>query len=580
MGNTSSNDELKLLEEIGKGSYAVVYRAVWRNKHVAAKKLHPFVLRKPEAIKYCEDWKLLSKLDHPNVVQYLTVVLPEDSPKSNESTILVTELLDQDLKRFIEKSKRNVSFRDTVSIMLDVAQGLSYLHDSPRFIVHRDLACKNILLTADRRAKIADFGLARCFPCGEMAASANPGTLAYRAPETFGKYFFSSRKITYGPKADVFSFGVVMLEVIVGHPSIRISELRTEDGEIVPECYRRSEDLHEIDVEHPLRLIVLRCLENNPEDRPTARELAEELTNHKNNNDFLQTQGCHRGKHIVHRMPESKFDYEFKVVLVGDTGVGKTSIATKFVQPNLPCQDRRPPTFCYGEFNERLQLKGKSVFLKIVDTSGQFDTASSLPQYYRGTHGAVVVFDVTSWDSLVNVRTWVAMVREKCSRDMPIILVGNKTDCGARQVNTETAENVRDEFDLFYIEVSAKTGVNIDETFSVLTEQLMQRRDLQTSSGASSVASVVCQLPSKSALRDSPSSVASVVCQLPSTSALRDYEAPAKFTIKEPSSRRRIQRDPDSVSLVATTEDGNREKATKYSSTAYNKKQRKYWCCS
>ena len=133
----------------------------------------------------------------------------------------------------------------------------------------------------------------------------------------------------------------------------------------------------------------------------------------------------------------------------------------------------------------------------------------------------------------------------------------NKTDCGARQVNTETVKNVRDcdEFDLFYIEVSAKTGVNIDETFSVLTEQLMQRRDLQTWNGASSVASVVCQLPS--------------------TSALRDYEPPAKFTIKEPSSRRRIQRDPDSISLVATTAVGNPEKATKYSSTAYKKSQRK-----
>ena len=61
-----------------------------------------------------------------------------------------------------------------------------------------------------------------------MAATANPGTPANRAPETFGKYFYSRGPITYGTEADVFSFGVVMLEVIVGHPSVRISELRTE----------------------------------------------------------------------------------------------------------------------------------------------------------------------------------------------------------------------------------------------------------------------------------------------------------------------------------------------------------------
>ena len=232
MGDTSSKQEVKLIAEIGRGTYAIVYRAVWMNRHVAAKKFHPFILGKPEALKYTDDWKLLRELNHPNIVKYLTVVLPGKSPKSNESIIIVTELLDQDLKKFIETyytSKRKVSFRDTVSIMLDVAEGLNYLHKAPRSIAHRDLACKNILLTANKQAKIADFGFAKYFPGGEMAATANPGTLATRAPETFGKSLCWSReKISYSTQADVFSFGVVMLEVIVGHPSMRISELRTE----------------------------------------------------------------------------------------------------------------------------------------------------------------------------------------------------------------------------------------------------------------------------------------------------------------------------------------------------------------
>lgn len=235
MGDTSSKDEVKLIAEIGSGRYAVVYRAVWMNRPVAAKKLHSYILGKPEALKYTEDWKLLRELNHPNIVKYLTVVLPGKSPKSNESMIIVTELLDQDLRKFIETyytSKRKVSFRDTVNIMLDVAEGLNYLHEPPRSIVHRDLACKNILLTANKQAKIADFGFAKYFPGGEMAATANPGTLANRAPETFGKYLFSRRKVNYSTQADVFSFGVVMLEVIVGHPSIRISELRTE-GKVI-----------------------------------------------------------------------------------------------------------------------------------------------------------------------------------------------------------------------------------------------------------------------------------------------------------------------------------------------------------
>ena len=243
MGNTSSKEDVNLVAEIGRGAYSVVYKAVWKNRQVAAKKLHPYILGKPEAKKYAEDWKLLSNLDHPNIVKYLGVVLPEKSPKSDESTvIIITELLDQDLKTFIDKSKTKpkVSFCDTVNIMLDVAEGLNYLHEPSRSVVHRDLACKNILLTARRRAKIADFGFAKYFPGGEMAATANPGTLANRAPETFGKSFFSRGKRNYSTKADVFSFGVVLLEVIVGHPSIRLSELRTEGRKIILRFVPRS----------------------------------------------------------------------------------------------------------------------------------------------------------------------------------------------------------------------------------------------------------------------------------------------------------------------------------------------------
>lgn len=333
------------------------------------------------------------------------------------------------------------------------------------------------------------------------------------------------------------------------------------DGKIVPECIRRSEDLHEITVEHPLRQLVLRCLEDDPDNRPTAFDLVNELSEHKNNNDFQRSQDSLHRKQIIHRLPAEKYDYKFKVVLVGDTGVGKTSIATKFVRPNLSFHDRMPPTIVYGEFSERLQLKGKTVFLQIVDASGQFDTTSSIPQFYRGVHGAVVVFDVASWDSLVSVRQWVSMVRDKCSHDIPIILVGNKTDCEHREVNAQTAENVRDEFNLFYIEVSARTGVNIDETFSVLTEQLMQQIDLKSTGGASSMA----------------------FCHQPSTS-VQNYKPPAKFTVKEPAPEKRIKNDPDSISLKQGDGNGSgvdgADCGSIKSSATDNRERKKKWCCS
>ena len=304
------------------------------------------------------------------------------------------------------------------------------------------------------------------------------------------------------------------------------------DGEVIPEHYRRSKDLYEIDLEHPLRELVYRCLEDDPKDRPTALELVKELSEHKNNNEFQRSQFSLHRKQIIHRMPADKYDFEFKIVLVGDTAVGKTSIATRFVQPDIEFQERRPMTIKIGEYNARFQLKGKSVLLQIVDTSGQLNVTSSLPQFYRGAHGAAVVFDVASWDSLVSVRQWVSMVREKCGNEIPIILVGNKTDRKRREVTADTAENVREQFNLFYIEVSAKTGINIDETFSVLTEQLMQQRDLKT---AGSFATSV------------------TVHQLPSTSS-QCYQPPAKITAKEPTKRKRIAKDPDSISLTTANE--------------------------
>ena len=322
------------------------------------------------------------------------------------------------------------------------------------------------------------------------------------------------------------------------------------DGKIVPEYIRRSEDLHEIDITHPLRSLLLRCLEDDPQVRPTAHELVNELMEHENNNELQRSQDSINRRHIIHRMPTGNYDYEFKIVLVGDAAVGKTSIITRFVRPSLDFQERRPMTLNIGEFNERVQLKGKTVFLQIVDTPGQMNATSTFPQLYRGAHGAAVVFDVTSWDSVASVNQWVSMVRKKCYRDIPIILVGNKTDCKQRVVDAET---MKEQFNLFYIEVSARTGENIEETFSVLTEKLMQQKDLRISADSASVV-VEHQLSSS-------------WCPGP----------PAKFTAKEPTQRRRIKNDPDSISLMSAA--ANENAGLDNSSTRHPAGRNRKLCC-
>lgn len=224
MGNASSTDEIKLGDRIGEGAYGEVFRAEWRKQLVAAKRIRPIffendyygVARTEFIRKFKAEWELLETLKHPNIVEYFTVIVPP----TKEPPIIVTELLDCDLASYIRK-KRKISFPETIHIMIDVAEGLRYLHLYKKpAIVHRDLASKNILLTHDRRAKIADLGLAKAFPTNAMMATCVPGTPIYAAPETYPErlgYRRFAPKAHYTAKIDIFSFGAMLLEVIVGH---------------------------------------------------------------------------------------------------------------------------------------------------------------------------------------------------------------------------------------------------------------------------------------------------------------------------------------------------------------------------
>ena len=226
MENTSSIEEIKLKNKLGAGSYGEVWKAVWKGKQVAAKRILPILVmedydvsqRKAILAKFKQEWEILCSIRHKNIVKYYTVILPP----SPESPIIVTELLECDLAKHIRNSttKPKVPFPDVIKIMLDVAEGLHYIHTLKKPIVHRDLASKNVLLTKQLHAKIADLGQAKAFPCGAMYATAVPGTPVYAAPETYptgSGGLPRGDKARYSVKIDIFSFGAMLLEIIIGH---------------------------------------------------------------------------------------------------------------------------------------------------------------------------------------------------------------------------------------------------------------------------------------------------------------------------------------------------------------------------
>ena len=213
-------EDVTYFKRLGLGSFGEVFEVKWRGEMYAAKRLHEELVKYdnggPGGIvaDFRRECDHLRQLDHQNIVKLVEAIFPEGKPP-----VLITELLDCDLESFIKNSttEPKVSFIDTVNIMQDVAEGLKYLHTRTDPIVHRDLASKNILLTNRKQAKIADLGLAKTFP-GVYFTSPKPTTAPYAAPETFPRPSGPTtyERPEYGVEIDVFSFGVVLLEVLNG----------------------------------------------------------------------------------------------------------------------------------------------------------------------------------------------------------------------------------------------------------------------------------------------------------------------------------------------------------------------------
>ena len=207
--------DVTFLKEIGHGSFGKVYEAERKGQTVAAKQLHKHIYIKNRSVvdKFFTECGTLRGLNHRNIVTMIDVLVPggEIPP------VLITELLFCDLAQYLKKHG-SIELPKVVSIALDVAEGLRYLHKRSLPIAHRDLASKNVLLTLDGTAKIADFGLVAVFVQPELA-SPNPGTPVYAAPETFLQTTSGGQHGSkeYDVRVDVFAFGVLVLEMITGH---------------------------------------------------------------------------------------------------------------------------------------------------------------------------------------------------------------------------------------------------------------------------------------------------------------------------------------------------------------------------
>mmetsp|Transcript_22207 Transcript_22207/g.35706 ORF Transcript_22207/g.35706 Transcript_22207/m.35706 type:complete len:203 (-) Transcript_22207:422-1030(-) len=168
-------------------------------------------------------------------------------------------------------------------------------------------------------------------------------------------------------------------------------------------------------------------------------------------------------------------DHLFKLVIIGDAGVGKSSLLLRFTEDNF--STNYISTIGVDFRFRTLNIKQKIVKLQIWDTAGQERFRTITSAYYRGADGVILVYDVTSDESFKHVEDWLEQVNKYASEDTAKLIVGNKADLiKDKQVSSEDALQFGVKFGIDVIETSAKTADNVDKAFNRLGEKLIETR--------------------------------------------------------------------------------------------------------
>uniref|UniRef100_A0A1I7W0E5 Ras-related protein Rab-10 n=1 Tax=Loa loa TaxID=7209 RepID=A0A1I7W0E5_LOALO len=173
-------------------------------------------------------------------------------------------------------------------------------------------------------------------------------------------------------------------------------------------------------------------------------------------------------------MAKKQYDLLFKLLLIGDSGVGKTCILYRF------SDDAFNTTFISTigiDFKiKTIELKGKKIKLQIWDTAGQERFHTITTSYYRGAMGIMLVYDITNAKSFDNIAKWLRNIDEHASEDVEKMLLGNKCDMGERRVvSRERGEKIACDHGIRFLETSAKANIQIDKAFYDLAEAILDK---------------------------------------------------------------------------------------------------------
>ena len=171
-------------------------------------------------------------------------------------------------------------------------------------------------------------------------------------------------------------------------------------------------------------------------------------------------------------MEKKDYNYLFKILILGDSFVGKTNMLKRFLNNEF---DMNTKETVGVEFGSKNFIFGENDIIKaqIWDTAGQERYRSVTKAYYKGAKGALLVYDITRKSTFENIDNWLIDLRTNADKDILIVLIGNKSDLlDNREVSSEDAQTKAEQYNIAFMETSAKSGDNISKAFTELVEQV------------------------------------------------------------------------------------------------------------
>eukprot|EP00741_Cyanophora_paradoxa_P008889 tig00001408_g8605.t1 len=166
-----------------------------------------------------------------------------------------------------------------------------------------------------------------------------------------------------------------------------------------------------------------------------------------------------------------EYDYLFKLLLIGDSGVGKSCLLLRFADDTYT--ESYISTIGVDFKIRTIELDGKTIKLQIWDTAGQERFRTITSSYYRGAHGIIIVYDVTDQESFNNVKQWLQEIDRYACEGVSKLLVGNKSDLTTKKVvQYEVAKEFADSLGIPFLETSAKNSTNVEAAFMTMAAEI------------------------------------------------------------------------------------------------------------